>query len=165
MNTSRPKTRLNAQTGLVVTSILYLVNAGIGTVLAVKENLPSVTFITSGKPALEDFLTGNGTALSPPLYLCLIVVVLLILAWQSKRPGMIGVVGLTMLGVLFVPAILVERLTSQLFHLLTVDLSVALVQLADIVLPLLMIAFGGVEILKRRQARRQGASLQDNPSS
>jgi hypothetical protein len=78
---------------------------------------------------------------------------------------MIGVVGLTILGVLFLPAILIERLTSQLLHLLTVDLPVALVQLADIVLPLLMIAFGGVEILKRRQARRQGASLRDNPSS
>ena len=162
MHTSRPKTKLNAKTGLVVTSILYLVNSGIGTVLAVKENLPSLTFITSGKPALEDFLTGNGTALSPPSYLCLIVVLLLILACLPKRLGMIGVVGLTMLGVLFLPAILVERLTSQVFHLLTVDLPVALVQLADIVLPLLMIAFGGVEILQRRQAHRQGASLPDN---
>jgi hypothetical protein len=157
MNTSRAKTRLNAKMGLVVTSILYLVNAGIGTALAVKENLPSVTFITSGKPALQDFLAGNGTALSPPLYLCLIVVVLLILAWQPKRLGMIGVVGLTILGVLFLPAILVERLTSQVFHLLTVDLPVALVQLADIVLPLLRITFGEVEIVQRIQAR-QGAS-------
>ena len=164
MHMSRPKTKLNAKMGLVVTSILYLVNAAIGTALAVKENLPSMTFITSGKPALEDFLTGNGTALSPPLYLCLIVVVLLILAWQPKRLGMIGVVGLTILGVLFLPAILVERHTSQVLHLLTVDLPVALVQLADIVLPLLMIAFGGVEILKRRQAHRQGASLRDNQS-
>jgi hypothetical protein len=66
MNTSRPQTKLNAKMGLIVTSILYLVNAGVGTAPAVKENLPSVTFITSGKPALEDFLTGNGTALSPP---------------------------------------------------------------------------------------------------
>jgi hypothetical protein len=161
MNTSRPITKLNAKTGLVVTSILYLVNAGVGTVIAVKENLPSMTFITSGKPALEDFLTGNGTALSPPLYLCLIVVVLLILAWQPKRLGMIGAVGLTILGVLFLPAILVERLTSQLLHLLTVDLPVALVQLADIVLPLLMIAFGGAEIVHRRHAHRHGASTRD----
>ncbi len=62
MHMNRPTTKLNAKIGLVVTSILYLVNAGVGTVLAVKENLPSMTFITSGKPALEDFLTGNGTA-------------------------------------------------------------------------------------------------------
>ena len=59
MHMSRPKTKLNAKMGLVVTSILYLVNAGVGTVIAVKENLPSVTFITSGKPGLEDFLTGK----------------------------------------------------------------------------------------------------------
>jgi hypothetical protein len=159
MNTNRPKTKLNAKIGLVVTSILYLVNAGVGTVLAVKENLPSVTFITSGKPALEDFLTGNGTAISPPLYMCLIVVVLLILACLPKRLGMIGVVGLTILGVLFLPAILVERLTSQFLHLLTVDLPVALVQLVDIVLPLLMIVFGGLEIVHWRQTHLQGASI------
>ena len=161
MHMNRPTTKLNAKIGLVVTSILYLVNAGVGTVLAVKENLPSMTFITSGKPALEDFLTGNGTALSPPLYLCLIVVVLLILAWQPKRPEMIGVVGLTILGVLFLPAILVERLTFQVLHLLSVDLPVALVQLVDIILPLLMIVFGGEEIVHRRQAHRQGASTGD----
>src|SRR6266516_2110486 len=52
MHMNRPTTKLNAKIGLVVTSILYLVNAGVGTVLAVKENLPSMTFITSGKPPL-----------------------------------------------------------------------------------------------------------------
>jgi hypothetical protein len=41
---------------------------------------------------------------------------------------------------------------------------VALVQLAGIVLPLLMIAFGAVEIVQRRQAHRQGASIGDNQS-
>jgi hypothetical protein len=68
MNTSRQIPKLNAKTGLIVTSILYLVNIGVGTAIAVNENLPSETFMTSGKPALEDFLAGNGTALSPPLY-------------------------------------------------------------------------------------------------
>ena len=162
MSTSKLQPKLNAKMGLLVASILSLINACIDTVIAVKQNLPSVLPIfTTGKPALEDFLTGNGTALSPPLYLCLIVVVLLILAWQPKRLGMIGAVGLTILGVLFLPAILVERLTSQLLHLLTVDLPVALVQLADIVLPLLMIAFGGAEIVHRRHAHRHGASTRD----
>ncbi len=74
---------------------------------------------------------------------------------------MIGVVGLTILGVLFLPAILVERLTFQVLHLLSVDLPVALVQLVDIILPLLMIVFGGEEIVHRRQAHRQGASTGD----
>lgn len=36
------------------------------------KNNADLHFLTTGKPALEDFLTGNGTALSPPLYLCII---------------------------------------------------------------------------------------------
>ena len=159
MNTNRPITKLNAKTGLVVTSILYLVNAGVGTVIAVKENLPSITFITSGKPALEDFLTGNGTALSPPLYLCIVALLLILLALQSKRPGMVGVVGLTILGVLFLLGEVAEKLTYRVLNPVTFDLPVGLVKLAAIVLALLMMVFGGMEIIHRRQAQRQGASI------
>ena len=158
MHMSRPKTKLNAKMGLVVTSILYLVNAGVGTVLAVKENLPSVTFMTSGKPALEDFLTGNGTALSPPLYLCIIALLLILLALQSKRPGMVGVVGLTILGVIFLLGEFAETSTYRALKPVTFDIPVALVTLTAIVLALLMIAFGGVEIVHRRQVHSQGAS-------
>ncbi len=167
MNTSRPKTKLNAKTGLIVTSILSLVNAGVGTVIAVKENLPSVTLVftaTTGKPALEDFLTGNGTALSPPLYLCIIALLLILLALQSKRPGMVGVVGLTILGVIFLLGEFAETSTYRVLNPVTFHLSVALVTLAAIVLALLMIVFGGVEIVQRRQAHRQGASGRDKQS-
>src|SRR2546421_11560764 len=129
MHMSRPKTKLNAKMGLVVTSILYLVNAGVGTVLAVKENLPSVTFMTTGKPALEDFLTGNGTALSPPLYLCIIALLLILLALQSKRPGMGGVVGLTILGAVFLLGEFAETTTYRVRNPVTLHLSVALVTL------------------------------------
>ena len=165
MNTNRPITKLNAKTGLVVTSILYLVNAGVGTVIAVKENLPSITFITSGKPALEDFLTGNGTALSPPLYLCIVALLLILLALQPKRPGMVGVIGLTILGVLFLLGEVAEKLTYRVLNPVTFDLPVGLVKLAAIVLALLMMVFGGVEIVHRRQAHRQGASGRDNQTS
>src|SRR5438270_11062713 len=110
MSTLKPKR--NARMGLVITSILSLVNAGVGTVIAVKENLPSVTPVfTTGKPALEDFLTGNGTALSPPLYLCIITLLLILLAFQPKGPGMVGIVGLTILGVIFLLGEFVETNT------------------------------------------------------
>ncbi|HEY6539698.1 MAG TPA: hypothetical protein VIZ18_02130, partial [Ktedonobacteraceae bacterium] len=74
MNTIRTQSKLNPRNSLIITSILYLFIASIGTLIATRETLPSMTFIPAfitGKPALEDFLTGNGTALSPPLYLCL----------------------------------------------------------------------------------------------
>jgi hypothetical protein len=165
MNTNRPKTKLNAKMGLIVTSILSLVNAGVGTVIAVKENLPSVTLVfTTGKPALEDFLTGNGTALSPPLYLCIIALLLILLALQSKRPGMVGVVGLTILGVIFLLGEFAETSTYRVLNPVTFHLSEALVTLAAIVLALLMIVFGGVEIVQRRQAHRQGSGGRDKQS-
>ncbi len=160
MITSMPQPKLNAKMALVVTSILSLINAGAGTVIAVKENLPSVTLIyTTGKPALEDFLTGNGTALSPPLYLCIAALLLIVLAFQPKRPGMIGVVGLTILGVIFLLGAFAETSTYRVLNPVIFDLLVALVTLIEIILDLLMIVFGGVVIVRQRQAHRQSVSL------
>ena len=143
---------------LIVISILSLVNAVIGTVIAVKQNLPSVTpILTTGKPALEDFLTGNGTALSPPLYLCIITLLLIILAFRPKRPGMVGVVGLTILGLIFLIGEFVETNTYRVLNPITFNLPVALDVLTEIILALLMITFGVITIIQERQAHRQAA--------
>ena len=159
MYTSRSQPKLNAKMGLIIIAIFSLVNAAIGTTLAVKENLPSVTpILTTGKPALEDFLTGNGTALSPPLYLCIITLLLIILAFQPKWPGKIGVVGLTILGCIFLLGEFVETNTYRVLNPVTFNLPVALVVLTEIILALLMIAFGGITIIQERQAHHQVAT-------
>src|SRR6266480_3743730 len=125
MHMSRAQQKMNAKTGLIIISILSLVNAVVGTVIAVKQNLPSVTpILTTGKPALEDFLTGNGTALSPPLYLCIITLLLIILAFRPKRPGMVGVVGLTILGAIFLIGEFVETNTYRVLNPITFNLPV-----------------------------------------
>ena len=158
MYTSRSQQKLNAKMGLIVISNLSLVNAVIGTVIAVKQNLPSVTpILTTGKPALEDFLTGNGTALSPPLYLCIITLLLIILAFRPKRPGMVGVVGLTILGLIFMIGEFVETNTYRVLNPITFNLPVALDVLTEIILALLMITFGVITIIQERQAHRQAA--------
>ena len=145
--------------GLISIAILSLVNAAIGTTLAVKENLPSVTpILTTGKPALEDFLTGNGTALSPPLYLCIITLLLIILAFQQKLPGTIGVVGLTILGFIFLLGEFVETNTYRVLNPVTFYLPVALDVLVEIILALLMITFGIITIIQQRQAHQQAAT-------
>lgn len=157
MKTIRTQSKLNARSSLIITSILYLFIASIGTLIAVRENLPSVTFIpafVTGKPALEDFLTGNGTALSPPLYLCLVAVLLLILACLPNRSAIVGIVGLTVLGAIFLLGIFAEKLTYRVLNPATFDIHLALVELLSIVLPLLMIVFGGLEIAHRRHAYR-----------
>lgn len=153
MNIVRTQPKMNACISLIIASILYLLIAVIGTLIAVRENLPSQTFIPAfitGKSALEDFLTGNGTALSPPLYLCLAEVLLVVVACLPNRLAMVGIVGLTILGTVFLFGILIERLTYRVLNPATFDFSLALVELLAIVLPLLMIVFGGMEIAYRR---------------
>ncbi|MGZ3643061.1 MAG: hypothetical protein ACXVCM_04340 [Ktedonobacteraceae bacterium] len=153
MYTSRSQPKLNTKMGLISIAILSLVNAAIGTTLAVKENLPSVTpILTTGKPALEDFLTGNGTALSPPLYLCIITLLLIILAFQPKLPGKIGVVGLTILGFIFLLGEFIETNTYRVLNPVTFNMPVAFDVLIEIILSLLMITFGIITILHERQA-------------
>ena len=150
---SRPK--LNARISLIISSILYLFIGGVGTLIAIRENLPSETFIPAlitGKPALEDFLTGNGTALSPPLYLYIIAILLLILACLPNRLAVVGIAGLTILGAIFLLGILAERLTYRVLNPATFDFSLALVELLAIILPLLMVIFGVLEIARRRSS-------------
>ena len=159
MYTSRSQPKLSAKMGLIIIAILSLANAAIGTTIAVKENLPSVTpILTTGKPALEDFLTGNGTALSPPLYLCIITLLLIILAFQPKLPGKIGVVGLTILGFIFLLGEFIETNTYRALNPATFYLPVALDVLVEIILALLMIAFGIITIIQQRQAHQQAAT-------
>ena len=159
MYTSRSQPKLNAKMGLIIIAILSLANAAIGTTIAVKENLPSVTpILTTGKPALEDFLTGNGTALSPPLYLCIITLLLIILAFQPKLPGKIGVVGLTILGCIFLLGEFIETNTYRVLNPVTFNLPVALDVLMEIILALLMITFGIITIMQQRQAYHQAAT-------
>ena len=52
----------------------------------------------------------------------------------------------------------VETNTYRVLNPVTFNLPLALAVLIEIILALLMIAFGGVEIVHRRQAHRQGAS-------
>jgi hypothetical protein len=152
MEKSRSRWRSNAQKILIVVSLLYLVNASIGTTIAIQDNLPSVTLFKSGLPALEDFLFGFGTALSPPLFLCIAVVVCIILAFQPERPGNIGITGLVILGVLYTIGAFAETITYRVLNPATFDLPKALVVIVEIVLPLAMIGLGGWVLMRRRQA-------------
>ena len=159
MNMSASQSKLKAKMCLIIISLLSLVNAAIGTIIAVKQNLPSVTpILTTGKPAFEDFLTGNGTALSPPLYLCIITLLLIILAFLPKWPGKIGVIGLTILGFIFLLGELVERNTYRVLNPSTFNVPVAIDVLVEIILALLMITFGIITIMQERQIHQQAAT-------
>ena len=70
---------------------------------------------------------------------------------------MVGVFGLTILGLIFLLGEFVETNTYRVLNPETFNLPVALVVLVEIILALLMIAFGGITIIQERQARRQAA--------
>ncbi len=157
MNDNRTSRKLNAQSSLILVSILYLLNAAIGTLLAVQANLPAEFFGKDGKPAFEDFLIGNGTALSAPLYFCIILVVFIILALQLRRLRTLGIMGLTILGVCFIIGALGEPITYKVLNPATFDLPKAFIVVIEIVLPLLMVTFGIIELVNKRQVSRISA--------
>jgi hypothetical protein len=136
------KSQMNVRRKLIAVSCLYLVNASFGVLIAIQNNLPSVTLFKSGKPALEDFLIGYGTALSPPLVLCIATILLIILSFRPKRLGTFATLGLLLLGVLFLLGELAETITYRALNPATFDLPIALVKSTAIVLALLMITFG-----------------------
>ena len=93
----------------------------------------------------------------PPLYLCIAMCLFIILAFQPKWPGMVGVVELTILGGIFLLGEFIETNTYRVLNPVTYNLPLALVVLIEIILALLMIASGGITIIQERQAHRQVA--------
>jgi hypothetical protein len=72
---------------LVVSSVLYLIWASIGAVVAIVLNLPAqFGGLSSGLPVVQDFIYGMGTALGPNLLWWMVPQVLLTwLAWNQMN--------------------------------------------------------------------------------
>jgi hypothetical protein len=73
---------------LITSSVLYMIIAVPGAVLAVLENRPSDSSgVSTGLPVRQDFLYGNGTAMSPALYMLAAQAIFTILAPRRVRWG------------------------------------------------------------------------------
>jgi hypothetical protein len=69
---------------LVLSSILYLIWASIGAVVAIVSNLPAqFGGSTSGLTVVQDFIYGMGTSLGPPLWWMVPQALLTWLAWNQ----------------------------------------------------------------------------------
>jgi hypothetical protein len=81
---------------LMTSSIFYMMIALIGAVVAIIENRPAnAGGFSTGLPVLQDFLYGNGTAMSPPpLYMLAALAIFTVLAPRRDRWGAFGVGGL-----------------------------------------------------------------------
>jgi len=139
---------------LITCSILYMVFAVIGAVVAIIENRPAAAGgFSTGLPVVQDFLYGNGTAMSPPLYMLIAQTVFTILALRRDRWGVIGVGGLTIAGLLFCIGAMVEPILFEIFNPAAFNLFKVVLEAGLIIVPFVMMIFGFREWIRRRRAK------------
>ena len=129
--------------------MLYLFSASTGARIAIDEDLPE-EFLgrRSENMPQEDFVRGRGTALSPGVKMLTVQMVATLLASRRGFLGKVGAGGLTILGVASTFGMLGEAITYRVLNPKTFDPPKAIVIIANIVFPILMIVFG-VRALKR----------------
>lgn len=137
---------------LVTSSILYLVSAGIGTIIAFQQNL-TANFggFLNGQDILKDFLTTNGTALSAPLPFLILQLLFTLLALRMGWAGRIGVIGLIILGAIYTFAQLGEPILLKLLTPSGFDLLQAIIFTVNVVTSFLILLMGIFEWRDRRR--------------
>jgi hypothetical protein len=140
---------------LIVWSLCYLAGSVAGAILSISQHLPArFGGILSGNDVAMDFLTFNGTALSPALFMLLAQVAFMVLALGSGRGRRVGIIGLTVLGALYVLGQLGEPIAVEAFR--SFNLAQAIILIANLLFAALMAVFGA--IAWREMATTQPAS-------
>ena len=125
---------------LLIVSVLYLINAGLGTALALRDDIPAeFAGIRTGKPVWRDFVTLWGTGLSAPLFMLVAHALFIILAGRGVRAGEVG---LRVNAAVFIIGMLGEPVAYRALNPRTFDAPKALVVAGNLILPALTIRFG-----------------------
>lgn len=122
--------------------------------MAIKENLsaqPMGEGSGSGKPILQDFLYGSGTAMSPGLPWLIAQALLTVLVFRKSWWGMFGVVGLILFGLLSGVFSLTEPIVREIYSSTMFDPLKAVIEAGIIILPFVMVVFGILEWRRRRR--------------
>jgi hypothetical protein len=140
---------------LIVWSLCYLASSAAGAVLSIDQHLPArFGGILNGNDVAMDFLTLNGTALSPALFMLIAQVAFMLLTLGSGRGRRVGVVGLTVLGAMYVLGQLGEPIMGEAFR--SFNLAQVIILVANLLFAALMAVFGA--IAWREMATTQTAS-------
>jgi len=146
---------------LVASSVLYIVFALVGAVVAIAENRPAEAGLSSSLPVWQAFLYGPGTAMSPPLYWLVAQAILTVLAPRCDRWGTVGLVGLSVVGLLFSVFGALEPIVLEIFNPRTLDLPKAIIVTGGVITAFLMMVFGILELMRRRRSKKLGLALAD----
>lgn len=122
---------------MVVAAVAYLVNAAVGTWIAITDNIPGRPLgVETGLPVALDFTVGLGSGLSAPLIL--LIALALLAARLALRGGRRSIVWMGILGCCFLVGMLIEPVLGEAMrgeHGMLVLVIVAL----SVVLPVLLI--------------------------
>ena len=141
---------------LVISSIVYIVIALMAGTYGVNANLPAQPMgegSGSGRPVLQEFLFGNGTAMSPGIPWLIAQVILTFWAFRKNWLGTVGVPGLSFHGLLSGIFSTTEPNFQKVFSPATFDLFRAVIQLGVTVTPFVIMVFGILEWRRRRQEK------------
>jgi hypothetical protein len=142
---------------LITSSVLYILISLIAASVAISNNLPAQPLgenSGSGRPVLQEFLYGNGTAMSPGLPWLLAQALLTILAIRKDRLGTIAVAVLSLFGLLTGIFSLTEPAARKFFSPAAFDPFKAAVETGGILLSFLMLVFGILELVRRRRDKK-----------
>lgn len=128
---------------LIGTAVLSLLNGAAGAVVAMREDLRAeFPGLCTGKSARQDFVTGWGTALSPPLILMVWQAVSILLALQPGRRGTWGIRALMLNGVGFTAGMVGEPITYRVLNPRCFVPAKAAIVVGNIIFPASMVSFG-----------------------
>ena len=135
---------------LTASTILYMLIALLAGLAAIAWDLPAeFGGSRTGLTVTRDFLYGMGTAISPPLYTVLIQLALLVLTRRMDRWGIVGVLGLTLIGLMTFIGALGEPINKRIFSPAAFDPLKALLMAAQILLSLAILICGLKEWARR----------------
>jgi len=142
---------------LPISAVLVLLVASIGAAISIVARMP---YEVGGKgdpnTVLQDFISGGGTALSPPLAPMVLMALCILLSPGRRWWGIVGIVGAVLLGLVFLVAgiqepVLWRALTTWTFGPLAAG--VVVVGVLGPLLSLLLVLSGIWELIERWRAR------------
>lgn len=139
---------------LVVVSLLYIAWSLVGATIAIAQGLHAgFGGAESRQSVTEDFVSGNGTALSPPLYWLAGQLGLTALLLRSDSWGKLAAGGLAIAGVATLVGAVGEPITLVVFAPATFEPLKAVIQAGMIAIPAVLAVLGWQDLSRRRAIR------------
>jgi hypothetical protein len=144
------------QTALIAVVAGYMVASFVGVAVAVGNGWPAAAggILQSDRPVWVDALAFNGTALSAPLYLLVLLAVFLVLSSGHGRRGTVGLAGLAVIGAVTALGMISEPIMWRSLAPRTFMALPAAIALMLLLLSCLMVYFAVRQLRGRHRARR-----------